>query len=267
MKISLMQGATRQHEHGYPRQADVTYQVLVTEQEAQGVPPLALQHVVNSQRAFAEYSSVRSVLTGVVEGGYRFEVTCTTLNKAYRDDVFVFTFSAGLSSKQSGSDIFNQPNVVQYPAGLVGVDVSRDVALVDVPVPQYEMTGSGVVDLIRLRSPEIPNPVIALQEAWIGKVNSQPWKGIAPRKALCTAADATPVYLTDSQMVYKVTFRMAGNPDGHDPWIYYVGDDGRIPADELYMMGMPTDYRASYRQTMQYQEVDFNTLFPLGDEV
>jgi len=266
MKITLLQGASRQHEFGYPRQADVTYQVLVSESEARGLSPLALQHVIASHRTFSSYVNVRSVLVGKVEGGYRYEVHCTALNKAYRTDVFVFHARAGLSSKQSGADIFGNANTVQYPAGATGSNVLRDVALVDVPVPQYELVGSGVVDIARLRSPERPNPIIALEEAWIGKVNSTLWQGVAPRKALCASVDAKPVYLSDSQDVYLITFTMLANPDGHDPWIYFVGDDGRIPADSGYQMGSPLDYRASYRQTLQYAEQDFNMLFPLGDE-
>lgn len=265
MKIGVLTGIQSLREFGYGKQMEATYLVEVPYADVEGMSQNLIHAIVASQREFEAFESLRITLREESATGYVFHVQGTLLQTAQSQKNFVYRYNSGLVNEQKGMDVNGYLNTVQYPAYSETGEIT--VALTDVPTPTFELIATGVRDLGRYASPET-DPVLLFQYIWHNKVNSEYWRGIPARYALCTGVFCDPLYLRGEQYVYTITFHFSvKTQDTHDPWIYYTDANGKVPGDAYYQIGGMEDYYASYRKSRQYYEIDYNLQYPLGSDV
>ncbi|MCK9468702.1 MAG: hypothetical protein M0Q49_04735 [Porticoccaceae bacterium] len=271
MIVRRMPGSETSVEYGLAQNITLNYQIIIPADEAGNKPLSVLHDAVRQQPQLLGFESVRILQKERIDkGAWVFHATCTKPQEARRHDAFVYRYSTGLVSEQRGTDILGNLNTVAYPAG---DDDARVTALVDVTTPAIEITCTGIRDLGA--DTEFGDQAIILQLTWLNKVNETTWKGNPPRTVKCVSVQVDPKHKSASQHVAQITFRFSVLPGiasatngvwtgTHDPWIYWESG-GDVPADDDYRPGGADDYSASYRQTLQYYPLDFNTTFPLGD--
>jgi hypothetical protein len=192
-----------------------------------------------------------SIESRLADGSFVIRGTRTRLNVSRREDNFKLHYRSSLTGIQSPVDYFGN---------LLYVDYNSDpqTATVDVDVPLFEVTATGIRDITPVGT------VAAIQTAWTGAVNSDEFNAnqgaaIGAYSLRCEGVTAEPLYYNEAteQDVYRISFVFLGRNGGWRDTIYWKDPTTGLPPYD-------TDVTAWSKEIVKYKEMNYDQTWPFG---